>query len=396
MTRKDPADSRQHHHMIAKTLAGLEDLLAREVKAQGGQDIRIEKRAVRFKGNQEVLYRMNYFSRTALRILLIISEFQVASEEELYDHVHHIDWRKQMTIKQSLMVDSVVYSDVFRHSHYVALKVKDAIADHFRKHTSLRPSVNTRQPDIRVHIHIANRRATLALDSSGESLHKRGYRQAHGVASLNEVLAAGMILLSGWDGKSLFMDPMCGSGTLLIEAALMALGIPPGHFRNRFMFQNWMNHDPELFNKIKSSARIQTGYAPEIFGSDLSGDQLKICKKNIQRAGLADIVTLKKLSFSDIRPEQTSGTIIINPPYGERFRDADLETLYREMGSHLKRYFAGFSAWILSSNLKALKHVGLHPRFKFDLYNGELKCKFQGYDLYQGSRKSKTSTENEI
>jgi putative N6-adenine-specific DNA methylase len=282
----------------------------------------------------------------------------------------------------------VVYSDVFRHSHYVALKVKDAIADHFRKHTSLRPSVDTRQPDIRVHIHIAGDRATLALDSSGDSLHKRGYRQAHGMASLNEVLAAGMIMRTGWDGTNCFMDPMCGSGTLLIEAAMIAKGIPPGYYRKRFLFQNWLDFDDTLFQKMRSGPSHAVS-SPDIFGSDLSADQLKICRKNIERAGLSEAIRLKNLPFTEVRPVAASGIIMFNPPYGERLQNESLDALYRDIGAHLKHHFTGYKAWILSANQNALKHIGLRPAYKYDLYNGELKCRFNGYELYPGSLKSK-------
>ncbi len=336
-----------------------------------------------------MLYRLNYFSRTAVRILVVLSEFIARDATELYTRAGDYDWRKLMTIKQSFAVDSVVYSSVFRHSHYAALKVKDAIADQFVKHVSLRPSVDTNNPDIRIHLHISAERCTLALDSSGHSLHKRGYRQEHGAAPISEVLAAGMILLSGWNGTSDFMDPMCGSGTLVIEAALIAANIAPGSFRHKFLFENWNSFDRGLFESVKSSSRPKPKPDVNISGSDISIQQIRVARKNISRAGLTDFIGLTRVPFSEVKPTAPKGFLIINPPYGERMQEENLMVMYQEIGTVMKHHFSGWNAWILSSNNRAMKHIGLRHSGKYSLFNGALKCSFQGYELYPGSKRQR-------
>ena len=374
--------------MLAKTLYGLEDILADEVVKCGGHLLKKENRAIRFKGDNSVLYRLNYRARTALRILKPLAQFRVRDEKELYYGVNETNWHDVMDTGKTFSVDPVVHSRYFNHSHYVALKVKDAIVDQFRDRLGRRPSVDQKNPHIKINVHIAHDRCTLSLDSTGMSLHKRGYRTGHGKASLNEVLAAGMILLSGWDGNTDFIDPMCGSGTLVIEAAMVAYDIAPGVFRTNYLFQNWPDYNASLFEMVKAERKITRHIIPEIIGSDISATQVQVARKNVLSAGLSDKIKLKIMPLQDLEPASSSGTIIINPPYGERVKYQNLDKLYHEVGNHLKRNFSGYDAWILSGNIEALKHLGLHPSKRNTLYNGDLRCKYQKYELYEGSKKN--------
>jgi len=373
-------------NIVATTLYGLEQVLAREIGELGGTDIRIDNRAVHFRGGKETLYKVNYCCRTALRIFKKLSSFSVRNAEQLYQGVFKLNWPDFFDVKQTFMVDSVVYSPYFSHTGFVALKTKDAIADRFRQERNSRPSVDTHDPTIRIMVHISGDQCTISLDSSGESLHRRGYRVAHGIASLNEVLAAGMILLTGWDRKSTFLDPMCGSGTLPVEAALLAKNIPPGYFRETYSFMNWKTYEPALFNKIKSESHPVPVASPDIYGSDQSPKQIKVARSNLERAGLSHSVRLRVLPFDEVRAPGKKGLIIMNPPYGERIRENDIEKMYSEVGDQLKRYFTGWHAWILSAHQKAINSIGLHPTRKIELFNGELKCKYREYVLYKGSK----------
>ena len=378
-----------HFEILVKTLFGLEGILADEIRNLGGQEIKKENRAVRFTGNKEHIYRINYHARTALKILVPITVFQAKNEEELYRNTLRTDWSNIFSANQNFAIDSVVFSEKFKHSHYVALKVKDAIVDQFRDKYGKRPSIETRNPDIQINVHIADTRCTISFDSTGPSLHKRGYRKSHGPASLNEVLAAGMILMSGWDGSTSFYDPMCGSGTLLIEAALIGYGIPPGSYRRKFLFENWKDFDASLFEKVKTEEFSTKKNAPEIIGMDSLATQIRTARENLQNAGLSEKIKLKILDLDEARPNHQSGTVIMNPPYGVRVKSPDLINLYNEIGNSLKHNFTGFDAWILSGNINALKSIGLRPSKKVTLFNGDIKCLYQKYDLYEGSKKRK-------
>ena len=375
--------------MLAKTMYGFESILAEEVKELGAKEVSTENRAVRFRGSLEVLYRVNYYSRLSLKILKPLAEFNARNEQDLYDKTMGIDWSRIMTVNQTFAIDSVVHSPHFTHSHYVALKVKDAIADRFRKDMGRRPNVDSKNPHIKVNVHISNTRVSLSLDSSGASLHKRGYRKGHGKASLNEVLAAGLIVLSGWDKKMPLIDPMCGSGTIIIEAALMAHDIPPGSFYREYLFPNWTDFDPELYKKIRSEKRRDTSGSIEIIGSDSSTEQIRVARLNLRNAGLSDLVVLKQKEFAKLLPSSPEGIIIMNPPYGERIEHDNLVELYKEIGNQLKKEYNGYKAFVFSAKPEALKFIGLHPSSKNILYNGEYKCMYQEYELYEGSRKHK-------
>ena len=386
--------------MIAKTFKGLEEVLAQELIALGATNVQIGRRAVSFTGDKAMLYRANFCLRTALRILveiknskLKIKNFPKKPEDQIYELVKSIDWSKYMTVDSTFAIDATVYSDLFRNSRFVTYRVKDAIADYWMERANKRPNVNTESPDIRINIHIANEQVTVSLDSSGESLHKRGYRVATTEAPINEVLAAGMLMIAGWKGESDFYDPMCGSGTIPIEAALMARNIAPGVFRKEFGFERWPDFDEELWREIYNDDSQEREFTHKIYGSDASFFAIQQATKNVKSAGVASIVSLKQIRMEELKIENgklkmESPLVMINPPYGERLAsNKDMEELYGKIGSALKHQFSGATAWIISSNEAAMKCIGLKPSRKLRLLNGELDCQFNRYDLFAGKRK---------
>ena len=377
-----------YSELVAKTSFGLEEVLAEEIKNLGGTDIKILNRAVSFKGNKELLYRANMNLRTALRILLPIHEFTFNSQELYYKEINKFVWDDFLNADQTLSIDSFVNSDIFSHSGYVTRLTKDAIVDKFRDKYGRRPSVSLDDPDLRINIHISGNHCTVSLDSSGSPLFKRGYRMNNHEAPLNEVLAAGMILLSDWSPDKIFVDPMCGSGTLPIEAALIAKGIPPGIFRDKFGFMGWNDFDNEMFNRIKSYRAVNLDLV-KIFGSDINPVYTRFSKVNAKSAGVADDLKIYTKVFENLEPPSDSGILIINPPYGERLKDDEINQFYSMIGSTLKHKWAGFNVWILSSNMEALKFIGLKPSKKITLFNGQLECRFLKYELYSGSKKQK-------
>jgi len=378
--------------MVAKTFKGLEEVLYKELKGIGATSIKKGIRMVEFEGDKEMMYRANFYLRTALRILKPIAEFKAQDEDELYQAVKKTDWSIFFDVKSTFAIDSVVNSKYFSHSKYVALKVKDAIVDQFRDKFGKRPYVETDDPDIRLSVHITNDLCTISLDSSGESLHKRGYRIKATKAPLNEVLAAGMILLTGWDGKSTFIDPMCGSGTILIEAAMIAHKIPPGIYRKRFGFENWNDFDDGLLQTIYDEDSQDEHVNTTILGYDVSEVAIRIAEENCKNAGLHRMISLQVKDFEQLVPENTpQGVVVTNPPYGERLVKDEIEVFYKMMGDQFKNNFPNFNVWLLSSNMQAIKNIGLHPDHKLTLYNGPLECKFLKYSIYQGSKKGKNS-----
>jgi len=379
--------------ILAKTLFGLEQLLADEIQHLGGKNIRILKRAVQFEGNRELLYKANYHLRAALRILLPISRFKASGDQELYDNIRKIKWDAYLDARSTLHVDSVVYSDIFTHSKYVSLRVKDAIVDQFMEKQNKRPSVSHDAPDLRINIHINQQQCTLSLDSSGESLHKRGYRIKESAAPLNEVLAAGMILISGWKGEQAFLDPMCGSGTLLIEAAMIAQNIPPGTMGRSYSFQRWKDYDSELFDEISAYRSTSPVKKPEIRGSDVSGQAVMACMSNLAAARLKDSISVSRTDFFKVQPASENVLIIMNPPYGERLGTENINDFYKRIGDRLKNNFTGHEAWVLSSNKEAMKHFGLRPSKRMMLFNGPLECHYSAFKLYRGSMKAKFGNE---
>lgn len=382
--------------MIAKTFKGLEEVLAREITALGGNDIEIGRRAVSFTGDKGLLYRANLWLRTASRVLVPIATFRANDADEVYAEVKKIDWEQYMDLTTTFSIDATVYSETFKHSRYVTYKVKDAIADLFNEKYGKRPSVRITDPDLYINVHIAAETVTISLDSSGESLHKRGWRVAQTDAPINEALAAGMLLMAGWQGQSDLYDPMCGSGTLLIEAALIALNIPPGIFRKHFAFENWKDFNKDLFATISEDDSDEREFTHHIYGSDAGFYAVQAAIKNIRSAGVQRYVDIKQIRIEELKGEKlkeegfdsNGALVIINPPYGERLaQDKDVLRLYSDMGKALKFQFTGATAWVISSNEEALKCIGLKPSKKIHLLNGELDCLYNQYELFQGEHK---------
>ena len=378
----------QEFELIAKTFMGLENVLAQELTQLGANNIQIGRRMVAFTGNQEMMYRANFQLRTAIRILKPIAHFKARSAEDMYDEVRKIDWSQYIEQGKTFSVDSVVYSEEFRNSRFVTYKVKDAIVDQFREATGTRPNISVSNPDIRLNIHIAEDQATLSLDSSGESLHRRGYRQESVEAPLNEVLAAGMILMSGWKADTDFIDPMCGSGTLLIEAALIARNINPGVFRKAFAFEKWPDFNQELFDTIYNDDSQERDFTHHIYGYDVDMKAVNTARLNVKAAGLSQTVTVEQQDFKDFKKPAEKSIIMTNPPYGERISTPDLLGTYKMIGERLKHEFGGNEAWILSYREECLEQIGLKPSIKIPLYNGSLECEFRKYALFDGKMKT--------
>ena len=378
--------------MLAKTFKGLEQVLAKELIELGANNVQIERRAVSFTGDLRMLYTANFCLRTASRVLVPIATFKAKKTDDIYEQVKALNWTEYMTPKTTFQIDATVYSDLFRHSQFITYRVKDAIVDYWMEHGGVRPSVQLTNPDIYLNIHIAGDNVTLSLDSSGESLHKRGYRVANTQAPINEALAAGMLLLAGWRGQGDFYDPMCGSGTLLIEAALIARNIAPGIYRKGFAFEKWANFDADLFEDIYSDDSRDRDFKHKIYGSDAGFYAVQAATKNIESANLQRDIEVKQIRVQELRlaERNTEGAVVmINPPYGERLaQDKDVLRLYQDMGTTLKHQFNGATAWIISSNEDALKCIGLRPAKRIRLMNGELECLFNQYELFKGDRKT--------
>jgi putative N6-adenine-specific DNA methylase len=377
---------------IVKTLFGLEDVLANELVGIGASSVKKYNRAVGFTGDKKMLYRANYYLRTALKILVPIGETDIANEKELYDSIRNIRWDKYMGINDTLAVEVALSTDLFRHTQYIAQKIKDAIVDQFRDKYGARPSVDLEYPTLRINAHISNKTLKLSRDSSGDSLHRRGYRFRQGPAPLNEVLAAGLIMLAGWDGRIPLVDFMCGSGTIPVEAALLACGIPPGDLRQEYGFQKWRDYELRLFQEVVNERKPgRNNREIQIFASDISGDAVKLARRHAQNAGVLKNITFQNCHFMDFTPPQAPGVIVINPPYGERVVQQNLNELYSQLGDKLKKSFCGYDAWIISANAEAVKNIGLRTSKKLKLYNGQLECRFNMYSLFEGSKKASAS-----
>jgi putative N6-adenine-specific DNA methylase len=374
--------------LIAKTFHGLEEVLAEELTNLGAEEVKILKRAVSFVGDKSMMYKANLHLRSAIRVIKPIVKFSASNTDELYEGIYNINWGEFISNKDTIAIDSTVSSDDFKHSKFVTYKIKDAIVDQFYQRTGNRPSVRMVNPTLRINVHIDRNTCTVSLDSSGESLHKRGYRVGETPAPLNEVLAAGMILLSDWDKKSTFIDPMCGSGTLLIEAALIAYNIPPGLYRKEFGFQKWKDYDEDLWDDIYNE-ETEVDFEGNIIGADISDRAMKIAEENIRNAGLRRKIKLKVTPFQQFLPPNDEGVLITNPPYGERLKPRDLNGLYEMIGERLKHNFSGYDAWILSYSKECFNSIGLRPSRKITLFNGGLECKYQKYSMYKGKLKDK-------
>lgn len=393
---KNKINMNEEFELIAKTFMGLEPVLAEELTNMGANNVEIGRRMVSFTGNKEMMYRANFQLHTAIRILKPIKKFKAQSADDVYDRVKEIDWSKLMDNKMTFAVDSVVFSEEFRHSKFVAYKVKDAIVDQFREATGVRPNVSVTNPDLRLHIHIADEDATLCLDSSGESLHRRGYRQESVEAPLNEVLAAGMILMTGWRGETDFIDPMCGSGTLPIEAALIARNISPGVFRKEYAFEKWADFDKELFDNIYNDDSAEREFAHHIYGYDVDMKAVAKARLNVKAAGLTSDITIEQKDFKDFTQPEEKAIIVTNPPYGERISTPNLLATYKMIGERLKNAFKGNNAWVLSYREECFDQIGLKPSIKIPVFNGSLECEFRKYQMFEGKFRDFRREGNEI
>lgn len=377
----------QEFELIAKTFMGLEPVLAKELTEMGANGVHIGRRMVSFKGNKEMMYRANFQLHTAIRILKPIRHFKANTADDVYEEIKKVDWSEYLTLDKTFSVDSVVFSEEFRHSKFVAYKVKDAIVDQFREKTDKRPNISITNPDIRLNIHIAEDDCTLSLDSSGESLHRRGYRQESVEAPLNEVLAAGMILQTGWKGETDFIDPMCGSGTLLIEAALIAHNMNPGVFRKEYAFEKWPDFDKDLFDSIYNDDSCEREFTHHIYGYDIDMKAVNTARLNIKAAGLSNDITVEMADFKDFKQPANKSILVMNPPYGERISTPDLLGTYKMIGERLKHQFMNNDAWVLSYREECFEQIGLKPSIKIPLYNGSLECEFRKYQIFDGKFK---------
>ncbi|MBQ7984812.1 MAG: RNA methyltransferase [Bacteroidales bacterium] len=375
--------------MVAKTMYGLEDILCNELEALGAKNIKKLVRAAEFYGDMRLLYRTNYCLRTALCILKPVATFTAKNEQELYNNIYQMQWEKYLNPDGTFMIDASVSSKTFNHSLYAAQKTKDAICDRFRKYFNVRPSVDKESPDLKIDLHISDHEVTVSFDSSGEKLFKRGYRQTTGQAPLNEVTAAGIIMMTGWQKDCNFLDPMCGSGTLAIEAAMYAMNIPAQYYRKKFAFQTWSQYNYAEWKREKEDAnRKICDFDYEIWASDVSQEAVDKAETNIRFAKLHhDIHLFRSAMEEGIRPQGRT-VIVTNPPYGERLEVDDIVALYERMGSTFKHYYTGCTAYVISSDVFALKKIGLKPSKKTDIYNGNLECKLYKFEMYEGSKKA--------
>ena len=379
--------------LIAKTFMGLEPVLAKELTQLGANNVQIGRRMVSFTGDKEMMYRANISLHTAIKVLKPIYRFKAQSADDVYEEIKKIDWSQYLDNEHTFAVDSVVFSEEFRHSKFVSYKVKDAIVDQFREKTGSRPNISVANPDLRLHIHIADvapgkSECTLCLDSSGESLHRRGYRQESVEAPLNEVLAAGMILMTGWQGETDFIDPMCGSGTLLVEAALIARNMAPGLFRKEYAFEKWPDFDAELFDHIYNDDSKEREFTHHIYGYDIDMKAVNTARLNVKAAGLTADITVEQQDFKDFTQPKDKSIMVCNPPDGERISTPDLLGTYRMIGERLKHQFLNNDAWILSYREECFEQIGLKPSIKIPVYNGSLECEFRKYQIFDGKLKN--------
>lgn len=374
----------QEFELIAKTFQGLEEVLALELTELGANNIQIGNRMVTFTGDKELMYRANFCLRTAVRVLKPIKHFKARSADEVYDAVKTIDWDEYLNLNNAFSVDAVVFSSEFRHSKFVAYKVKDAIVDFFRERTGQRPNVRISNPDLRLNMHISEEDCTLSLDSSGESLHLRGYRTATVEAPINEVLAAGLLKIAGWDGKMNFVDPFCGSGTLLIEAALMAKNIYPGIFRKEFGFERWKDFDADLLDRIYNDDSAEREFTGRIYGFDLNRPAVEAALTNAKAAGVADIISIEQRDIRQFAAIEGETLMVTNPPYGERLTPPDVLAIYQALGKQMKHEFKGNTAWVISSKEECFDQIGLRPSIKHQILNGSLDCNFNKYQIFEG------------
>lgn len=381
--------------MVAKTLFGFEEILAKELRNLGGGNVTEGIRSVSFEGDTGFMYKANLCLRTAIKILKPIHSFYVRDENDLYKKVYAMEWSEYLSPDITFAIDATVHSDSFTHSLYVSQKTKDAIVDKFREMDGRRPSVDIKFPDVRINIHIQKNQCNIALDTSGRSLHQRGYRTATNIAPINEVLAAGLLLLSGWDGQCDFLDPMCGSGTFLTEAAMIACNIPANINRKEFAFEKWDDFDEELFEKIVDVCLNKTReFHHKIIGYDKAPSAVRKAQENVLNANLSEYITIARENFFKTeKPTEDHLHIVFNPPYGERL-NIEMEEFYGLIGDTLKQKYSGTDAWFITSNLEALKFVGLRPSRKIKVFNSHLESRLVKYVMYEGSKKAKFNKQD--
>lgn len=381
----------ENYDMLAKCLFGFESVLARELRNLGAQNVREGVRNVKFKGDKGFMYKANLALRTAIRILVPIETFMISNEDDLYKNLSKISWEKYLNENATMAIHSSVHSEIFSNSHYVSLRSKDAIVDYFRKKYHKRPSIDTKHPDVQFDIHLQNNTCTVSLDSSGDSLHKRGYRSDTNIAPINEVLAAGLVLLTGYDGTQNFVDPMCGSGTILIEAAMIANNIPANINRPEFSFEKWQDFDQELFDLIHDSLLKKVRNTDKkIIGFDKAPSAVRKAQNNVENASLEDFIKIERKNFfEEFSPVEGNVIVLFNPPYGERL-NVNVPVFYRQIGDTLKQHYPDTAAWLITSDFESgLKNVGLRTSRKIKVFNGKLECRFVKYEMYAGSRKAK-------
>lgn len=370
--------------MVAKTFKGLEPVLRDELLSLGAENVEMGTRMVSFEGDLELMYRANLCLRTALRILKPIEKFTANDPDELYDIVRDIAWEKYMTPQTTFAIDTTVNSEDFNHSRFVTYRVKDGIVDHFRDLQGERPSIRVTGYDLLFNVHIDGDRVTISLDSSGEPLSKRGYREEQTEAPINEVLAAGIIMTTGWRGESDFADPMCGSGTFLIEAALIAANINPGIYRKGFAFEKWPDFDADLFETLYNDDSAERPFDFKIMGGDIDPEAVAIARKNIKNAQVDDMVTVELKAMADWTDNPEEGCLVMNPPYNHRLKQEDMTEMFRGIGNNLKRNFSGWNAWIIGPDTEDFDNIGLKPSLKIPLLNGSLECSLREYVLFNG------------
>ncbi|MFZ5940692.1 MAG: THUMP domain-containing class I SAM-dependent RNA methyltransferase [Bacteroidota bacterium] len=382
----------------AKTLKGLEEVLADELRSIGADDVVAVNRGVDFSGNKAMMYKANFCLRTALRVLMPVATFRAFDDKRLYAAARKIRWSDYLDNSMTFAIDTVSFSEVFRNSNYITLRIKDAIVDSFRETTGSRPDISLDNPDIRINVHLSGDRFTVSLDSSGESLHKRGYRQFNHPAPLSEVLAAGIILLSGWKGEKTFLDPMCGSGTLAIEAAMIGANIQPGVFRKNFGFERWKDFDQELFRTVLNHLPPEKEFTGKIIARDIELKYVKMARDHVQSSHMDQMIRVEQKDFIGSISDGEPLHIVMNPPYGERIRPDDINELYKGIGTTLKHGYGGSDAWLISSGKDALKQIGLKPAQKIPLFNGPLESTLLHYSLFSGKRNEflKNTSENPV
>lgn len=382
--------------MLAKTFFGFEEILAQELRELGAQNVQKGVRSVSFEGDKGFMYKANLCLRTALKILKPLFSFRIRNEKEYYQKLYEANWERYFSVDQTFAVLATLQTDIFNHSQYVALKAKDAIVDSFRDRRGKRPSVDVQHPDVQLHVHIQRNEVFVSMDSSGASLHQRGYRSATNIAPINEVLAAGILLLSGWEGQCDFLDPMCGSGTFLIEAAMIACRIPANIHRREFAFEKWNDYDQDLFDVVFDSCLKKVReFHFQITGYDKAPSAVSKAKENLKNANLLDYVEVFQKDFFQTEKidKEKPLHIVFNPPYNERL-PIDVVKMYGSIGDTLKKHYPNTNAWFITSNLEGIKHVGLRPSRKIALFNGKLESKLLQYKMYEGSKKQKYNKEN--